>query len=156
MATVAGTVGGHTSPRQPTKGLTLSFVPGEEYVILRAGSHRKLTPSEAQLAQRQKYQDCDCLWKARDPEQVAAWRNYIDATGRRQKTKLDYYRLFMSDCLQFNLVDYLEPYLFAEWQLISIEKSPEYWRVTVKCGSSIEDMEPVTETDFSTFKGRLL
>lgn len=145
IESITGPLGVHTRPEGSAPPIQTSIQPMDDYFVLVARKPRKNDPSTAQIAQRQKYSDCDCLWKHRDKEQAAAWKVYIDTERKEERKGKDYYRPFMSDCLRFDLSAYLTGYLFAEWQLISVTNTSENLCITIKMGSSLDHNEP----DFS-------
>lgn len=104
-----------TRPGAPASANALSLYQSPAGLVARKRSTSKKAPSEAQEAQRQKYRDCDCLWKARDEQQKQAWEDYYTQNDLKTKLHLDSYRVFMAQCLRFNLLEYLDEHLYAEW-----------------------------------------
>lgn len=156
IAGISGATGSHTSPIARTKACTISFAAEDGAVVLRSHRRTHPAPSATQSARRLSYSECDCLWKRRERNQADAWKIYIDSNGRRQSTGLDYYRLFMSDCLNWNLVAYLETHLMAIWQLIESSKDESTWHILVKCASTLDFDEPAIERDPFSFGSRFL
>lgn len=142
ITTVEGPAGSHVRPDAKTMGVQLSFSTGTGGAILTARKPRKNNPSSAQSLQRLAYSDCDCLWKLRDPQQVQAWTDYVTRAQRVQREGLDPYRLFMSDCLKFDLREYLERHLFAVWRLVNLARLPTAHRITIRMGSILDNIEP--------------
>jgi hypothetical protein len=140
--TIQGPFGGHDRPEGKDAAIQAIFVNGPVWTTIKTRPKRRPSVTPLQELQRRDYSDCDCLWKARTPEQAEAWEEYIKDYDLIKKEDLDSYRIFMKQCLKWNLVDYLEQYLYAVWRLISIKATWEGTTITVRMGSLLDDFPP--------------
>jgi hypothetical protein len=156
LVNVSGPFGAQTRPEAKRNAQKVSIAEGNQCAVIKSRSNSKKPPSAAQKKQREKYSDCDCLWKNRDTAQKAQWEAYIGVGGLTAKPVTDSYRVFMSHCLKWDLVEYFRDYLFAEWEVLDVQFTPNYVLVIFNLGSTLDDPPDANEFDPELLLNRII